>query len=74
MEYAIGTQYLDRANRLCRVTDIHKTYSTLSGELVKTRYVSVHTMMGQTVTDHDVVATSIAIGIDRLQKSRAKVA
>jgi hypothetical protein len=65
MEYPIGTKYKTRgkAPRLCEVVDILKTYNS-KGELVKTRYVATHSFMGQTVTDYDVVKTTIAIGIE----------
>ena len=43
----------------CTVTDIYKTYNA-TGDLVKTRYVASHEFMGQTVTDYDVVGTTIA--------------
>jgi hypothetical protein len=46
---------------LCAVTDILKTYNS-KGELVKIRYVAEHQFMGQTVTDRDVVETTIAMG------------
>lgn len=46
----------------CTVTDIWRTYD-LAGNLVKTRYVSTHLFCGQTVTDHDVVETTIARGL-----------
>lgn len=64
MEYAIGTLFKTRgkAPRLCEVIDIHKTYNA-QGLLVKTRYVATHDFMGQIVTDYDVVATTIAMGL-----------
>lgn len=64
-DYPIGTQYRTRGKRkdLCTVIDILKTYNS-KGELVKTRYVSTHDFMGQTVTSYDVVATTIAMGIE----------
>ena len=64
MEYAIGTLFKTRgkAPRLCEVVDIYKTYNS-AGELVKTRYVATHDFMGQIVTDYDVVATTIAMGL-----------
>ena len=64
MEYPIGTLFKTRgkAPRLCEVTDIYKTYNA-QGLLVKTRYVAQHDFMGQKVTDYDVVATTIAMGL-----------
>jgi hypothetical protein len=63
-DIAIGTKYVARGKRkdVCTVIDIHKTYNN-AGELVKTRYVSEHNFLGQKVTDHDVVATTIKIGL-----------
>lgn len=63
MEIKIGTQYKTRgkAPRLCTVTDILKTYNS-KGELVKIRYVATHTFLGQTVTNDDVVETTIRMG------------
>lgn len=63
-DYPIGTQYKTRGKHpnVCTVTDVLKTYNS-KGELVKTRYVSVHRFMGQTVTNHDVPGASIAMGL-----------
>lgn len=49
------------ARGLCTVVDIHKTYN-MAGELVKTRYVTTHEFMGQTITESDVVAPTIQRG------------
>lgn len=61
--FAIGAQYMTRgkAPRLCTVIDIHRTYNS-SGEMVKLRYVSTHAFCGQTLTDYDVVETTICLG------------
>lgn len=61
--FQIGQQYNTRGAfpRLCTVTDIHTTYNS-KGEFVKLRYVATHEFMGQTVTESDVVETSIAMG------------
>lgn len=40
-----------------------------AGDLVQTRYISTHEFMGQTVTERNVVAVTIAKGIDSLSKS-----
>lgn len=63
--YAIGTKFMTRGKspRLCTVIDIHRTYNS-AGELVRIRYVATHEFMGQTMVDGDVVATTIAMGID----------
>lgn len=62
--YKIGQEYTPRgrAKRLCRVIDIHRTYNA-AGELVRVRYVSQHSFMGQTITDSDVCETTIAIAL-----------
>lgn len=62
--FNIGTQFKTRGKhpRLCTVTDILKTYNSAE-ELVSIRYVATHEFMGQTVTDRDVVETTIAMGL-----------
>jgi hypothetical protein len=64
MEYAIGTKFKSRGKspRLCTVIDILKTYNSKS-ELVKTRYVATHEFMGQVVTNYDLPAATIAMGL-----------
>jgi hypothetical protein len=61
--FQIGQQFTTRGKRprLCTVTDILKTYNA-RGELVRVRYVATHEFMGQTVTDHDVCETTVAMG------------
>ncbi len=64
-EYVVGTQFKTRGKspRLCTVQDCHKTYN-IKGELVKVRYVVTHEFVfGQIVTDYDVVAATIALGL-----------
>lgn len=63
-DYAIGTKFKTRGKhpRLCEVTDVLKTYNS-KGELVRTRYVAVHMLAGMPVTDHDVVRTTIDLGL-----------
>jgi hypothetical protein len=62
--FQIGQQYFTRhkAPRLCTITDILYTTNN-DGELVKIRYIATHELMGQTVTDNDVVETTIAMGL-----------
>lgn len=64
--YPIGTRFKTRGKhpRLCAVVDILTTYNA-AGDLVRTRYVATHDFMGRTVTDYDVPATTIAMGILR---------
>jgi len=62
--FPIGTKFKTRHNnpRQCEVVDILKTYNS-QGELVAIRYVAKHDFLGQTVTDSDVVETTIAMGL-----------
>jgi len=59
----IGKQYLTRgkAPRLCTVIDKHITTNS-GGEVVKTRYVSVHEFLGQQLKNYDVVPVTILRG------------
>ena len=60
IKYKLGTQFITRGKnpKLCTVIDIHKTYN-YANELVKIRYVCVHTFMGQNITDQNVPQTTI---------------
>ena len=62
-EYPIGTKFMTRGKhpRRCKVVDVWKTYNA-AGDLVRIRYVATHEIMGQTVTDYDVVRTTIDLG------------
>lgn len=64
MEYKIGTKFQTRGKFpvTCTVVDILKTYNS-KNELVKVRYMATHELMGQTLTDHDVVGVTIARGL-----------
>ncbi len=70
--YPIGTQYLvgGKNKQLCTITDILKTYNN-AGELVKTRYVSTHTFMGQEVKRHDDTDVTVARGIWALEEGKS---
>lgn len=61
--FQIGQQFNTRGKfpRLCTVTDILTTYNS-KGEFVELRYVATHQIAGQTVTDRNVIETSIAMG------------
>jgi hypothetical protein len=61
--FSIGQQFTTRGkgSKLCTVTDILTTTNS-KGEVVKIRYVATHEFCGQTVTDHDVLETTIAMG------------
>jgi len=63
-QYQIGQQFKTRGkvSRVCTVTDILRTYNA-AGELVKIRYVATHEFAGQIVIDHDVVETTISMGL-----------
>lgn len=62
--FKIGTLFKTRGKhpRVCIVTDIHTTRDS-RGEIVKIRYVATHEFAGQTVTNSDVVDTTIAMGL-----------
>ncbi len=63
-KYAIGTQFTARGKspRLCTVVDILTT-TNAAGDVVKIRYQATHQFMGQTITDSDVIETTISMGL-----------
>ena len=63
-DFALGTLFFKggKHKMLCTVADIFKTYNS-RGELVKTRYSAFHLFMGQIVTEHDIVETTIKRGL-----------
>ena len=63
--YPIGTRFTTRGRhpRLCTVADVLRTYNS-KNELVCLRYVATHELAGCLVTDYDVVATTIAMGLE----------
>ena len=68
MRFPVGTQFVRVGRKLVEtVADYHVTRN-LAGEIVKARYVCTHEFMGQTVTDSDVVETTIARGVASEQK------
>lgn len=65
MKYPVGTRFItNRGEKRTEhtVTDFHVTRN-LAGEIVRMRYVATHTFCGQTVTDADVVETTISRGL-----------
>jgi hypothetical protein len=60
----IGTQWLDRNGRECKVIDIYTTTST-AGCVISVEYLSFHKFMGQRV-EHTDCATTIRMGMARL--------
>jgi hypothetical protein len=44
------------------VIDIYTTLNS-AGDVVKIRYAATHQFMGQTITDHDVIETTISMGL-----------
>lgn len=66
--FGVGTKYKTRGKhpRVCTVIDILKTYN-MAGEMVSLRYVSQHEFAGQVVIDRDVVETTIAMGLERVE-------
>lgn len=67
--YPIGTEFVTRGKHplLCEVVDFHVTRN-LAGEIVRERYVATHQFCGQTVTDYEVVAVTIARGLVETSK------
>ena len=61
--FPIGTVYTTRGRhpRCCTVTDIITAYNS-RGELVSTRYVATHELMGRIITEHGICETTIAMG------------
>ena len=59
--FPIGTTYTPtgKGARLCTVRDYHRTYNN-AGDLVRFRYVVTRELLGQTITDSDVIHTTIA--------------
>ena len=62
--FAVGTKFKThgKAPRLCTVVDVWKTYNS-AGEFIRLRYVATHEFCGQTVTEFDIVDTTIAMGL-----------
>lgn len=61
--FKIGTKFNSsgKNQKECTVIDILTTTNSI-GIVVKIRYVAEHDFIGQTVTDYDVVDTTIARG------------
>ena len=62
-ENLIGTQYMTKGKnpRLCTVVD-KLTTTRSDGTFYKARYIATHEFLGQTVSDYDVVRTTIVMG------------
>lgn len=63
--FPIGTRFIPagrKVKNVWRVVDIWRTYDS-AGNLVRVRYVAAHDFLGQTVTDCDVIETTIARGL-----------
>jgi len=63
MSYPIGYQFIRmggarRKRQVETITDVLTT-TNLAGDVVKTRYVATHEFCGQTITDCDVIPTTI---------------
>ena len=61
----IGTKFRKRGRRndeIWTVVDVWKTYDS-AGRLVKVRYVASRRLMSQGIVDHDVVKTTILMGL-----------
>lgn len=59
-KFKVGDTYTDRNKRLCTIQDILTT-TNLKGEITSIRYVATHEFLGQTVTNSDVVETTIVM-------------
>ena len=65
--FPIGQKYTITRKGYSReyeIVDVLKTYNS-AGELVRLRYVAQFELMGQKVTDWDVVDTTIAIALSK---------
>jgi len=64
IRFKIGDRYIKkgRHERVCTIVDIYKTFNSLD-ELVGVHYVTTHDFMGQTITEYDVIDTTIARGL-----------
>jgi hypothetical protein len=62
-QFQISQQFRTRGKApcLCTIVDVWRTYN-VRGEMVRLRYVAKHQFMGQTITDHGVCETTIAMG------------
>lgn len=63
--FPLGTQYLIKRNKsaqLCTVTD-QLTVTNSRGDIVREYYTSVHDFCGQTVTNYEVLDTTIALNL-----------
>ena len=61
MKYPVGTTYRRQRGRVLEeqtVVDYHVTRN-LSGDIVKERYVTTHSLLGQTIYDYDITQTEI---------------
>lgn len=67
-KFKIGTKYKTRGKhpKVCTVVDIHTT-TNIKGDVVKIRYVSEHTLMGQAIRSEEV-ETTIAMGLIEQKK------
>jgi hypothetical protein len=60
MRYGLGTTFRGRGGRTCTVVDFLETRN-LAGSVVKSRYVATSVLMGQVVTDSDVLEIQITM-------------
>lgn len=67
--YPIGTTFKTSGKnpQTCTVTDIYRTKNH-KNELIKVRYAATHEFCGQTVTDGDVLHTTISKGLIQIYK------
>lgn len=65
--FKIGMKYQapNKRKDICTIVDILTTTNS-KGDIVAIRYLTVHDFMGQKVFNHDVLGTTIAIGLCRM--------
>ena len=62
--FPVGTQYIPTGkNKAVHTVTDFLTTRNLAGEIVSTRYTATHEFLGQKITTHDVVETTIARGL-----------
>ena len=63
-KYGAGTKFIRKSGKrknkqVETITDVYRTYNN-ANELIKIRYVATHEFIGNTITDYDVLETTIS--------------
>ena len=63
-KYGVGTNFIRKSGKrknkqVETITDVYRTYNN-ANELIKIRYVATHEFIGNTITDYDVLETTIS--------------